>query len=581
MWDILGTPPDCFSGESPIPIRSLQGKRRTGWRTRVFVCECVVAWDPQRDCGVLIRVSVFPGGRQLETSGAERSLFVYENALKAVPGYRSPEPPPGRRRFPGAGTRHAAATASPAGARCGRGGRAGVRVCAAPLRVRLRWRFRALDYGVVLVVVAAFNLDCAFPVLKAGAIPGGFFGFSVTLHWQTERQKRCLAVRKGIQNMGRCPGSFLPVKIWRTQEPIPNSAVPEPVAVPTSAVDVAVAAVNTHTQTADTVAVTTVDTHTQTVNIVVMSTQTAATTVDAQTQTVAVTTAATQTETTDTIAVESEYQSVPVSVAPVQKKKYTKKPVRSTKDEDEQGISQREEELEPEIISWSLSLSELRDVRKDYSCHPGEHIITWMLRCWENGAHSLDLEGKEARQLGSLSRDGGIDKAMGRPSQTLSLWRRLLLGMKERYPFKEDITSLPSKWTTMEKGIQYLRELAVLEIIYNDYAPTDPDEIQCTRVMWRKFLRSAPPNYASSLAVVSWKEDERQTVEQLAAQLRQYEENVSSPLQAVVSTVEKMSWKIDQFMSRSPPASTPAFKNCPGLSQDRVNSREEPGKGTA
>ncbi|XP_061853391.1 uncharacterized protein LOC133625559 [Colius striatus] len=121
------------------------------------------------------------------------------------------------------------------------------------------------------------------------------------------------AVRKGIQNMDRCPGSFLPVKIWRTQEPIPNSAVPEPVAV------------------------TTVDT---------------------------------QTETTDTIAVESECQSVPVSVAPVQKKKYTKKPVRSTKDEDEQGTSQKEEEVEPEIISRSLSLNELRDVRKDYSRRP-------------------------------------------------------------------------------------------------------------------------------------------------------------------------------------------------------------------
>ncbi|CAM9802443.1 unnamed protein product [Bubo scandiacus] len=37
-----------------------------------------------------------------------------------------------------------------------------------------------------------FNLDRDFPVLKEGATPGGFFGFSVALHRQTERRERCL-----------------------------------------------------------------------------------------------------------------------------------------------------------------------------------------------------------------------------------------------------------------------------------------------------------------------------------------------------------------------------------------------------
>ena len=36
----------------------------------------------------------------------------------------------------------------------------------------------------------------------------------------------------------------------------------------------------------------------------------------------------------------------------------------------------------------------------------------------------------------------------------------------ERYPFKEDVLFHPGKWTTMEKGIQYLRQLAVLEVVY-------------------------------------------------------------------------------------------------------------------
>lgn len=42
---------------------------------------------------------------------------------------------------------------------------------------------------------------------------------------------------------------------------------------------------------------------------------------------------------------------------------------------------------EPERLTRSLSLSELRDVRKDFSRHPGEHLVTWLLRCWSLYAH--------------------------------------------------------------------------------------------------------------------------------------------------------------------------------------------------
>ena len=65
-------------------------------------------------------------------------------------------------------------------------------------------------------------------------------------------------------------------------------------------------------------------------------------------------------------------------------------------------------------ISLSHSRMLLKDMQKDFSCHPGEHIVTWLLRCWDNGASSLELEGKEAKQLGSLAREGGIDKTIGK-----------------------------------------------------------------------------------------------------------------------------------------------------------------------
>ena len=54
--------------------------------------------------------------------------------------------------------------------------------------------------------------------------------------------------------------------------------------------------------------------------------------------------------------------------------------------------------------------------------------------------------------------------------------------MRERYPFSDDFVCYPGKWTNMETGIQYLRELAVRELDYNepddDQLPTDPDEVQ-------------------------------------------------------------------------------------------------------
>jgi len=100
----------------------------------------------------------------------------------------------------------------------------------------------------------------------------------------------------------------------------------------------------------------------------------------------------------------------------------------------------------------------------------------------------------------------------------------------------------------METGIQYLRELAVRELVYyetdNEQLPTDPDEVHCTASMWRKFVCSAPFSYANSLAVVNWIGKEAPTVDEVAVRLRQYEESLSSSL---VSAVNKLSQQFQQF----------------------------------
>ncbi|KAK4806709.1 hypothetical protein QYF61_027710 [Mycteria americana] len=254
------------------------------------------------------------------------------------------------------------------------------------------------------------------------------------------------------------------------------------------------------------------------------------------------------------IAVQTGNEPVSVSVAPIHKKKsWKRKSARLEREDEGAGLSQGEKEEEEELINEtettrSLSLSELRDMRKDFSRHPGEHIATWLLRCWDSGANSLELEGKEAKQLGSLSREGGIDKAIGKGEPARSLWRRLLSAIRERYPFKEDVVYRSGKWTTMEKGIQYLRELAVLEVIYGDLndvrSPIDPDEVQCTRPMWRKLVRNAPPSCANSLAILTWKDRDGPTVNEAASNLREYEESISS---SFVSAVRELSQEFKWF----------------------------------
>nr|XP_010300733.1 PREDICTED: uncharacterized protein LOC104635577 [Balearica regulorum gibbericeps] len=95
------------------------------------------------------------------------------------------------------------------------------------------------------------------------------------------------------------------------------------------------------------------------------------------------------------------------------------------------------------------------------------------------------------------------------------------------------------------------------EMVYydpdNTQLPTDPDEVQCTQAMWRKFVWSAPSSYVNSLAVMDWKGKEAPTVDEVADQLWQYKESLSSFL---ILAVEKLFRKVQQSkedMSYSPP----------------------------
>ncbi|RMB97670.1 hypothetical protein DUI87_25821 [Hirundo rustica rustica] len=195
-------------------------------------------------------------------------------------------------------------------------------------------------------------------------------------------------------------------------------------------------------------------------------------------------------------------QPKPVAVAPVQKKKSKSKSVRIMTDEDVAGPSHSAEETEPEIITRSLSLGELRDLRREFTRQTNESILTWLLRIWTLQPMTPFWMEVRPGKLGSLSRDVVIDQGIGRTQQTLSLWRRLLTSVRDRYLCKEDLQVHQGKWSTMEQGTRCLRELAVLEIIFSEDErfPKSPDDVQCTSQMWLRFARLGPEMYSRYLA---------------------------------------------------------------------------------
>lgn len=57
----------------------------------------------------------------------------------------------------------------------------------------------------------------------------------------------------------------------------------------------------------------------------------------------------------------------------------------------------------------------------------------------------MGIDGSEAKELGCLSWDVGIDRETGKRTETLSLWRQFLSSVRGRYSLKDDGVAHPSR----------------------------------------------------------------------------------------------------------------------------------------
>lgn len=95
-------------------------------------------------------------------------------------------------------------------------------------------------------------------------------------------------------------------------------------------------------------------------------------------------------------------------------------------------------------------------------------------------------------------------------------------------------------WKTTEEGIQQLREVAVVEVLFgrDGQHDNDPDKVRCTGEILGCLAHLGPSQYSTFMATLNV-EDTQETVGSTASKLRNFESTVQGLMQAHISSVVK------------------------------------------
>ncbi|KAF4792227.1 hypothetical protein TURU_123189 [Turdus rufiventris] len=184
------------------------------------------------------------------------------------------------------------------------------------------------------------------------------------------------------------------------------------------------------------------------------------------------------------VPAELQGHTQPATVAPVETRKSKMKTRHLDKEDQRGGPSQPAGEPEVEIITESLSYENLRNLQKDIARGGREAFTSWLLQVWVLMSTGMQLDGTEARNLGPLTQDSGVDQIFVREQSPLPLWKRLFMSVRERFVNKERMEEHHHRmqWKTLEEGIQQLREVAVLEVRFGRDGQHDNDPDKVSRV---------------------------------------------------------------------------------------------------
>ncbi|KAF4803958.1 hypothetical protein TURU_011750 [Turdus rufiventris] len=207
------------------------------------------------------------------------------------------------------------------------------------------------------------------------------------------------------------------------------------------------------------------------------------------------------------VPAELQGHSQPAAVAPMETRK-SKMKTRHLDNEDQKGgPSQPAREQEVEIITESPLYENLCNLQKDIARRDQDPFTTQLLRVWDLMGTGVRLDGTEARNLGSFTQDSGVDQIFVREPGPLPLWERLLMSVGERFLNKDRMQEHHNRmhWKTLEEGIQQMREVAVLAVLFgrDGQHDNDPDNVRCTGQMLWNLANLGPSQYTTFIATIN------------------------------------------------------------------------------
>ncbi|RMB99113.1 hypothetical protein DUI87_24301 [Hirundo rustica rustica] len=171
--------------------------------------------------------------------------------------------------------------------------------------------------------------------------------------------------------------------------------------------------------------------------------------------------------TTVQVPAEPQGQPQPAAVAPVETKKYKVKSEHPGNKDKKGGPSQPGEESEVEIITESLTYESLRNLQKDLARRGREAYTAWLLRVWDLIGTGVQLDSSEARNLGPLTQDSGVNQELTLLEAEVSLtgkeWQKHPIVTGSGAPCILGIDFLRNGYYKDSKGFRWAFGIAAVE----------------------------------------------------------------------------------------------------------------------
>uniref|UniRef100_A0A8C0J7F2 Uncharacterized protein n=1 Tax=Chelonoidis abingdonii TaxID=106734 RepID=A0A8C0J7F2_CHEAB len=181
-------------------------------------------------------------------------------------------------------------------------------------------------------------------------------------------------------------------------------------------------------------------------------------------------------------------------------------------------------------IVRTYKTSELQEIVKTFRQEPGEGVLHWLVRVWDNAGQTVLLLRYELQQLGVMAQDAQVRAEMANPpnpkgangqeEESPSLYRWLMGAVDTAYPSAGELEAQVGPWKTIAEGVQALRQLGMAWAVSMG-GMDGPDDMPVTKFTKAALLRTAPDELKPSLLAVVMAADGR--VGELAATLMQLE----------------------------------------------------------